>query len=302
VYLYVHVSTHLWNKQQLFPCTTLTGLYNLDRVSSLRGPGSLNNIRLISLPKGLKNESEVYEDNLRRRSTLSPLNVTYAQAVNCYHAGAFCSSMSARAPGCNTLVGKPLYTARNGGRTPVRCSLQHECCQNGPPATTTPSPSDRHGRGWRGETGRSYKLSPHVRSGMTTRWENDTCYYNTPKVNIFVGAITEEALLFFILPHKNVRYTSHDMQFTSKHIFVCRTASLKECINSEWHRVAQKTLYTKRQMLNIEHHVTFGPAWNCLHDICLKLHCTALIPFVYLNDFVHWFGMTKKNLFNIPLN
>jgi len=92
VYLYVYVSKHLRNEQQLFPCTTLTGLYNLDRVSSLRGPDSLNNIRLISLPKGLKNESEVYEDNLRRRSTLSPLNVTYAQAVNCCHAGAFCSA------------------------------------------------------------------------------------------------------------------------------------------------------------------------------------------------------------------
>lgn len=131
----------------------------------------------------------------------------------------FASSMSARAPGCSTLVGKPLYAARNGGRTPVRCSLQQECSQNGPPATTTPSPSDRHDRGWRGETGRSYKLSPHVRSAMTTRWENDTCYYNTAKVTILDGARTEVALLFFILPHINVRHSSHEMQSASKHTF-----------------------------------------------------------------------------------
>jgi hypothetical protein len=132
------------------------------------------------------------------------------------------------------LVGKPLYTARNGGRTPVRCSLQHECCQNGPPATTTPSPSDRNGRGWRGETGRSHKPSPHVRSGMMTRWENDTCYYNTPKVTIVVGARTRGGYTFFILPIINVRYSSHDIQFNSKHFFfLCRTVSFKERINSE---------------------------------------------------------------------
>ena len=127
--------------------------------------------------------------------------------------------MSARAPKRSTMVGKPLYTARNGGRMPVRCSLQHECCQNGPPATTPPSPSDRHGRGWRGESGRSHKLSPHVRSGMTTRWENDTCYYNTPKVKIFVGARTLGGFTFFTLPPKYVRNSSHVIHFTSKHIF-----------------------------------------------------------------------------------
>ena len=144
------------------------------------------------------------EDSLQKIPRSTAVTVT-RQAVNCCHAGAYVRTLAARAPGRGTIVDKPLYTTRNGGSEPGTLLPQHECCQNGPPATTTPSPLDRHGRGWRGERG--LITSSLLMCVLVRRHDGKMTHAtNTPKVNIFVGARTIlcNHCLFSLQCHSNM--------------------------------------------------------------------------------------------------
>ena len=218
-------------------------------MNSLRGTDSLHNIRLISLPTELNKEYVVYENNLRRRSTLSPLNVTYAQAAatQVHIASAMSCQRCARqgvarwsANHCTLLemAGERRYVA------PCSTSVVRMGRLLQPPLRHQP---DTAGVG----AGKPGVVTSCLLMCVLV-WRHDGKMTHATIIHSRLPYLLEQELWrFYFLSnttHKCKIFFAWHTVYVQAHFF-CRTTSRKECTNSKWQRVAQKTLYTARQML-----------------------------------------------------